>query len=228
MNNLQNILQTRCTFYAFLARIFRTEADQQLLEALNGISFPEKSGDPVLDAGYAALTRWKTAPGSDLLTELAVDYARVFLGAGVAGKDAAYPYESVYTSPQGLVMQQAWEDVCRIYHAHGLKKPDHCDVHEDHVALELDFMAKLSSDALNAAEREDDTALLKTLAESLSFARGHLLNWLPGFSTDVAKYAETPFYAAAAQIALAFTQLDASMVEELLKELHGTAGEISA
>mgnify|MGYP003169000179 CR=1 FL=1 len=47
MNNLQNILQTRCTFYAFLARIFRTEADQQLLEALNGISFPEKSGDPV-------------------------------------------------------------------------------------------------------------------------------------------------------------------------------------
>ena len=43
-----------------------------------------------------------------------------------------------------------------------------------------------------------------------------------------AKYAETPFYAAAAQIALAFTQLDASMVEELLKELHGTAGEISA
>jgi len=125
-------------------------------------------------------------------------------------------------------MQQAWEDVCRIYHAHGLKKPDHCDVHEDHVALELDFMAKLSSDALNAAEREDDTALLKTLAESLSFARGHLLNWLPGFSTDVAKYAETPFYAAAAQIALAFTQLDASMVEELLKELHGTAGEISA
>mgnify|MGYP002465566076 CR=1 FL=1 len=64
--------------------------------------------------------------------------------------------------------------------------------------------------------------------ESLSFARGHLLNWLPGFSTDVAKYAETPFYAAAAQIALAFTQLDASMVEELLKELHGTAGEISA
>lgn len=177
MNNLQNILQTRCTFYAFLARIFRTEADQQLLEALNGISFPEKTGDPVLDAGYAALTRWKTAPGSDPLTELAVDYARVFLGAGVAGKDAAYPYESVYTSPQGLVMQQAWEDVCRIYHAHGLKKPDHCDVHEDHVALELDFMAKLSSDALNAAEREDDAALLKTLAESLSFAREHLLSW---------------------------------------------------
>ena len=48
----------------------------------------------------------------------------------------------------------------------------------------------------------------------------------PGFSADVAKYAETAFYAAAAQIALAFTRLDASMVEELLKELHGTAGEI--
>lgn len=46
MNNLQNILQTRCTFYAFLARIFRTEADQQLLEALNGISFPEKRVTP--------------------------------------------------------------------------------------------------------------------------------------------------------------------------------------
>ena len=70
MNNLQNILQTRCTFYAFLARIFRTEADQQLLEALNGISFPEKSGDPVLDAGYAALTRWKTAIRSQNLPSI--------------------------------------------------------------------------------------------------------------------------------------------------------------
>lgn len=107
MNNLQNILQTRCTFYAFLARIFRTEADQQLWSTQRHL-IPRKSGDPRSDAGYAALTRWKTAPGSDPLTELAVDYARVFLGAGVAGKDAAYPYESVYTSPQGLVMQQAW------------------------------------------------------------------------------------------------------------------------
>ena len=60
MNNLQNILQTRCTFYAFLARIFRTEADQQLLEALNGISFPEKSGDPVLAVSYTHLRAHET------------------------------------------------------------------------------------------------------------------------------------------------------------------------
>ena len=46
MNNLQNILQTRCTFYAFLARIFRTEADQQLLELSTASHFPRNRATP--------------------------------------------------------------------------------------------------------------------------------------------------------------------------------------
>mgnify|MGYP000335071209 FL=1 len=33
-----------------------------------------------------------------VLTELAVDYVRAFIGSGNDGFSAAYPYESVYTS----------------------------------------------------------------------------------------------------------------------------------
>ena len=87
MNNLQNILQTRCTFYAFLARIFRTEADQQLLEALNGYLISREIGRP----RSGCRLRSTHALGKQRLAairsqNLPVDYARVFLGAGVAGK----------------------------------------------------------------------------------------------------------------------------------------------
>lgn len=216
---LDDILLNRRTFYSLLARIFRTEADDALLGALKGVGFPEKTGDPALDAGYAKLRGWLAHPGEDPVTDLAVDYARVFLGAGVSGRDAAYPYESVYTSPEGLVMQDAWEDVCRIYRAHGLERPEKCDVHEDHVAMELDFMATLADDALVALKKEDGPALVAALTTSLEFAKQHLLNWLPGFTRDVKRCAAESFYPAAADITLAFTTLDAGMVESLIEDL---------
>ena len=46
-----------------------------------------------------------------VLTELAVDYVRAFIGSGNDGFSAAYPYESVYTSPKRLMMQDARDEV---------------------------------------------------------------------------------------------------------------------
>ena len=52
-----------------------------------------------------------------VLTELAVDYVRAFIGSGNDGFSAAYPYESVYTSPKRLMMQDARDEVLVLYRA---------------------------------------------------------------------------------------------------------------
>ena len=59
-----------------------------------------------------------------VLTELAVDYVRAFIGSGNDGFSAAYPYESVYTSPKRLMMQDARDEVLVLYRAFGLDKQE--------------------------------------------------------------------------------------------------------
>ena len=45
-----------------------------------------------------------------------------FLGAGIAEGLVAFPFESVYTSKDRLVMQDAYEQVLRIYRSNGVEK----------------------------------------------------------------------------------------------------------
>jgi len=54
------------------------------------------------------------------LNDLAVDYARIFLGVGIAEGSAAYPYESVYTSKKRIIMQDTLDQVKAMYVAKGI------------------------------------------------------------------------------------------------------------
>jgi anaerobic sulfite reductase subunit A len=57
------------------------------------MSFPVGCEEGELTEGYRIFEDYFRNPGLDPLTDLAVDYARVFLGAGIAEGDVAYPYE---------------------------------------------------------------------------------------------------------------------------------------
>ena len=68
----------------------------------------------------------------------------LFLAAGINQGKAAFPYESVYTSSKKIVMQEAWENVKKIYSQNGFSLEDgSSDILEDHIAVELEFMAHL-------------------------------------------------------------------------------------
>ena len=49
---------------------------------------------------YRMICGYLSQADGTVLTELAVDYVRAFIGSGNDGFSAAYPYESVYTSPK--------------------------------------------------------------------------------------------------------------------------------
>ena len=158
-------MEPRAHLYSLLSRLYRVEVDAPLLEKLKGLSFPAAANE-TLSEGYAMLTAYLANCGEGTLDDLAVDYATVFLAAGSADGQAAIPCESIYTSPKKIFMQEAWEDVCRIYAEKGLTKSSrHSDLMEDHLALELEFMATL-------VKRRDPKA-------EQAFIEQHLLNWLP-------------------------------------------------
>lgn len=172
----------------------------------------------LFDEGVALLGTSLEDPRPDLLTDLAVDYARVFLGAGIPDGKAAYPFESVYTSPERLIMQDARDEVLSIYRAHGVGKSEAWGEPEDHLALELELMGYLCHKGAEVARSGEKNVLLALVRDQLDFVRGHLLRWVPTFCRDVEHYAETNFYRAVAKMTCGFLEADESFLADVLDE----------
>ncbi|MBR4869965.1 MAG: molecular chaperone TorD family protein [Oscillospiraceae bacterium] len=96
------MMTARANFYRFLSRVYLLEVDETLWNAMQNMTFPVDAAEGDMKAGFELMRGYLDANAkSDLaavLDDLAVDYARIFLSAGVAQGKAAFPYESVYTS----------------------------------------------------------------------------------------------------------------------------------
>jgi len=222
------LMSNRENIYRFIGRLYKIETDQAMLTQLAGISFPSQCAEDELNEGYRMMENSLRQLGPDALTVLAVDYAKVFLGAGIAELTAAYPYESVYTSPGRLIMQEARDKVMEIYRAKGLEKSDSLDLPEDHIALELEFMAFLCQESRRAYAAQSWTAAAASLVEQKEFLAQHLLNWVSAFCADIQKNAETSFYQALAKITNGFLRMEQGMVEDLLEEATEEIAELQA
>ena len=187
----------RADIYRFLSRCYKVEIDGKTLAAMKNMSFPKAEGK--LGEGYTMLRGYLNSCGENAIEELAVDYARVFLAAGSADGAAAIPCESVYASPAKIYMQESWEEVCAEYARFGMAKAEgHDDLMEDHLALELEFMACLVEKDEYAAQK--------------SFAEKHLSNWVGSFAADIDKYARCDFYKAIGRITEGFVELESQLL----------------
>ena len=212
------LISNREQLYRFLGRIYKREADQILFDQIKDMKFPAECGEGAMCAGYRMIEKYVRQPGHTPLTELAVDYARVFLGAGIASAAAAYPYESVYTSPKRLMMQEARDQVLEVYHANGLRKVETFTEPEDHIALELEFMAHLCHETQQVLRNRDWPSISALLNAQLDFLTKHLLNWTPAFCADIEKYAATAFYQGIGTITKGYLGLEQAILADMITE----------
>jgi TorA maturation chaperone TorD len=139
------------------------------------------------------------------------DFTRLFVGPY---RLPAPPYESVYTSPERLVMQEAAWQVRQEYARAGLQVRKQDSPPPDHVGLELHFMAFLCRQTLRALQAGEPSAAEGLLRSQKEFFERHLVRWLPRFCEDVLKSAQTDLYRGAALVLRGFLALE----EELLQE----------
>ncbi len=228
------VMRQRASLYRFLSSIYTLEVDEKLLRRMKRMSFPEEPGDADLRDGYAMLEEYlagvhfedekvaeednsanadsalavraeKSGNIAEKVTELEVEYARIFLAAGVAQGTAAFPYESVYTSKRHLVNQEACDDLTALYAAKGLKpREDMYRIPDDHAGLEFEYMARLCDAAKKACEADDEPAFDESMREQKSFFEHHLRRWVPLFGGDISKHAQTLFYEAVGRITRGF------------------------
>ena len=201
-----------------LAALHDRELTAETIAALREVGFPHNLG--LLPAGECSQEAWRlmaaaleeTDPGA--LDQLAVDYAAIHL----TGAYGASPCESVWTDDDHLACQDAMFALRQIYAAAGLAAEDWRRRPDDHLVLQLLYIA-------HALRRSDGSEELRRLAVMLD---EHLLRWLADFATRVAARAETPFFAVLGRLTFAWCEQLRDLLAESLGEPRPTREEIEA
>ncbi len=202
-----------------LAALHDRELNAELLVTLRDIGFPHNLG--LLPTGERAEEVWRLmaaalpqAPDPMTLEQLAVDYAAIYL----TGAYGASPCESVWTDDDHLACQTAMFALREVYAAAGLAAEDWRRRSDDHLVLQLLYIAH----ALRRAGGADELRLLAAMMDE------HLLRWLPDFAARVASRSETPFYAVLAGLTLAWCEQVRDLFAERLGEPRPAHKDIEA
>jgi TorA maturation chaperone TorD len=180
-----------CTF---LSRLFLRRADDALLAA---VADPDLVADWPLDPddatarGLELMHRAAVTAGPHTLAELTKDYEVLFVGPGHV---LACPYESVYRSEEHLTFERETLAVRGFYARFGVQAPALNREPDDHIGLELDFIAHLCVLALDALDDGDAEMAAAVQAAVGVFLREHLLCWVVDCLDRVDAGATTPFY----------------------------------
>ncbi len=207
---LAEVNAARKGFYEFLASMYKLELTDEQIETLAKQDLPADA--EYVGAGYATVKEYLRHRDAGTRQELAVDYARVFLCAGMYEQLMAPPYESVYTSEEHLLMQDARDSAVAFYLGEELGLPADNTTPEDHLSFEFQFMAKLIERASAALDAGDEARYAELCAKQRAFFDEHLVNWVPRLCADVRAYAQTAFYRGVADITEGFLQLEDQMI----------------
>lgn len=219
----------RAAYYRMLAELFFRELTQQQVDHLAGMDFAGMAGDNALIAeGYEDMRRYLRHANSGTRQALACDYAHTFLAAGNYETFAATPFESVFTSELGLMMQEARDGVYKMYCEQHIQPQAYLHVPEDHAPFEFEFLATVI-ERTNAALLVSDFDRARDLAQTVSdFHAQHQLNWVDDLCDAVLDVAETRFYRGVSKVTRGFVHIETDVIADELDMLQELAGEKAA
>ena len=182
--------------FTFLSQVFFKELNDEAICALAAEQWPEHTGNEHLDRGYNLLRRYFKFSAGDRRSQLAVEYARVFLAAGVYSSDtaSAVPYESVFTGEEHAVMGEARDAVVRWFLEDGFQVDPDLHEPEDHLAFELEYVASMNAKASSLLAAGEGAAARKCAKRQAAFIDKHLLNWIDLLASAARASAKTTFY----------------------------------
>ena len=182
--------------FTFLSQVFFKELNDEAICALAAARWPEHTGNEHLDRGYNLLRRYFKFSAGDRRGQLAVEYARVFLAAGVHSSDtaSAVPYESVFTGEEHAVMGDSRDAVVRWFLEDGFQVNPDLHEPEDHLAFELEYVASMNAKASALLASGDGAAARRCVKRQAAFIDKHLLNWIGSLATAAKASAKTAFY----------------------------------
>ena len=139
------------------------------------------SGDAHTERGLALLRGSTEDEGA-----VKDDHRQLFVGPD---KLPAAPWESVHRSPEGLTFEEETIAVREAYAEFGLAAPQLNREPDDHVGLELEFLATLAVRAMDDPEQAG-----RYVTAISEFHRDHIDQWVPKLAGLIEASAETDLY----------------------------------
>ncbi|HEC31973.1 MAG TPA: hypothetical protein ENI41_05745, partial [Deltaproteobacteria bacterium] len=179
-----DFVKQRAAIYKFLSTLYRDEISKDLVLKLTDKDFVKRLQNFAkectfsdLGKGAGKIAKYLGNTKIDTYKDLSYEYADLFLNAG---KNPAFPYESVHVTGKPIVMQEPVFKIREIFHKAGVhKSKDYKDL-DDHIAVELEFVQYLLDKGETDAAQE--------------FINTHLINWIPEFHATLYFAATTDFY----------------------------------
>lgn len=219
--DLASLLAQRYSYYDLLRRIFLWQMPQGLFAELVEAAKREQDDDDSVSSHDAALRSvLKQVAASDVpavYRDIQIEYTRLFLGPRHL---PAPPYESVYRSPQKLMMQDVTMDVRAFYRNNGFcvaqfgQEPDDC------IGIELEFMCALSKQSVQALTSQDCDQLATLVSAQHEFCELHLSRWVPQFCGDIVRDTKSEFWKAMAVFTQSFLAQDSADLNQLMHQLE--------
>jgi len=145
--------------------------------------------------------------------ELNSEYERVF---GLLVSGSAPPYETEYVDGKFTFQRsQQLAEIAGFYRAFGLEVSDESPDRQDHVALELEFMAVLIGLESRAARHGGTDCARANICRDgqQRFLENHLIWWVPAFARLLERELPNGFYTAAGDFLTAFLPAERVLVD---------------
>lgn len=204
------VAKQRSSIYGLLATVYRQEVNSDFLSQIRDPRFLGVLCELGVDWSGDLFEK----PDEEVLEDLAVEYARLFLGPG----KHISPHESVHHEREDGRWGQLWGDstveVKKFIETAGFDYRPEFTGMPDHISAELEFMERVTEREGQAWEEEDDDKALYCRNIEKRFLRDHLLKWVPLFCDKVAEAAELPFYRDFALLTKHFIEFEKQEINE--------------
>ncbi|WP_241159157.1 TorD/DmsD family molecular chaperone [Adlercreutzia sp. ZJ141] len=191
--------ESRAATYRFLSALLLNEVTSDFLKA--AATQPPVT-DGTLGAYFASLS---TANIEQARIDAAAEFAALLLNMS---PNPVAVYESVYTSPEHLMMQEARDGVLAAYRAEGFAVGKSQNLPEDHISFELEFMALLCEREEACMSTLDAAGAGHSRAVQKAFLTDHLLRWAPILAADLASKARSNLYRGLAETLSQFLEFE--------------------
>ncbi|MFH1294106.1 MAG: molecular chaperone TorD family protein [Pseudomonadota bacterium] len=201
LRNMAEVARQRSNIYGLLAMIYREEVTADLLRQLKDAQFKGAFSE----LGVHLEDKFLDLPDKKLVEDLAVEYARLFLGPG----KHISPHESVHLREEqggGSLWGEPTARVKGFIESSGVEyKSDYRGI-PDHIAVELEFMQEVTEREARAWEDKDCDGALHCLTIEKRFIEEHLGRWVLIFCDKLIKDAELSFYREMAKLTKSFIE----------------------
>ena len=217
--------QFRETVYLFLSRSFSREVDPVFFDQASKFAdsfeeiFTNFKETHLITGGQLLKSFFREAhlKGKEtVLQDLAEDYAFLFLGVG---RENVSLCESAYRSEGGLLFQDSYFDIVKRYGDTGVTKRQDYPEPEDHLSVEMAYMARLCRLTITSILAEKNGDIRRYYTCQKNFLHDHVIPWVPTFSESLLKADPSPFYTAVAHLLKGFIHLEEELIDSLLSEV---------